>query len=141
MLRVFPAGVECLSRPAQGRPARIHSHVEMTVGDTGQGISREFPPFTFDRFRQADDSTSRRHSGPGPGLSIVRHLVEMHGGGASVHSGGPEQGATFTARLPRMFMHDAGLLKWDDAGRRPRPAYRAVAVPRGGGHGRGGLTG
>jgi PAS domain S-box-containing protein len=79
---------------------RINSHVEITVSDSGAGISKEFLPFVFDRFRQADASTTRVHGGLGLGLSIVRQLVELHGGTASVASAGENQGATFTIALP-----------------------------------------
>jgi PAS domain S-box-containing protein len=79
---------------------RITSHVEITVSDTGCGISREFLPFVFDRFRQADASTTRAHGGLGLGLSIVRHLTEMHGGTVSAYSPGKQQGSTFVVRLP-----------------------------------------
>jgi len=75
------------------------AHVE--VRDSGIGISAEFLPFVFDRFRQQDSSMSRRHSGLGLGMAIVRHLVEGHGGTVSVASAGEGQGATFTLRLPR----------------------------------------
>ncbi len=63
---------------------RVNSHVEIKVIDTGLGIKREFIPYVFERFRQADSSTTRRHGGLGLGLSIVKQLVEMHGG--SVHA-------------------------------------------------------
>ncbi|HEY0375860.1 MAG TPA: ATP-binding protein [Pyrinomonadaceae bacterium] len=76
------------------------SHVEIFVSDTGDGISREFLPFVFDRFRQADGTTSRRYGGLGLGLSIVRHLVELHGGTVHAESAGEGQGATFAVRLP-----------------------------------------
>jgi PAS domain S-box-containing protein len=79
---------------------RMTSHVEITVSDTGCGISREFLPFVFDRFRQADASTTRAHGGLGLGLSIVRHLTEMHGGTVSAYSPGKQQGSTFVVRLP-----------------------------------------
>ena len=71
------------------------------VTDTGIGISEEFLPFVFDRFRQADSSMSRRHSGLGLGMAIVRHLVELHGGTVSAESEGEGRGATFRLRLPR----------------------------------------
>lgn len=79
---------------------RINSHLEVTVSDTGQGITPEFLPFVFDRFRQADGSTTRSHGGLGLGLAIVRHLVESHGGQVSVDSKGEGQGAVFTVKLP-----------------------------------------
>jgi len=78
----------------------IEGQVEMTVSDTGQGIKPEFLPFVFDRFRQADASTTRRHGGLGLGLSIVKSLVELHGGSVEVDSPGEGRGATFTVRLP-----------------------------------------
>ncbi|HEU4710770.1 MAG TPA: CHASE domain-containing protein [Pyrinomonadaceae bacterium] len=76
------------------------SSVEIAVTDTGQGISREFIPFVFDRFRQADSTTTRHHGGLGLGLAIARHLVEIHGGTIKAHSAGEGCGATFTIRLP-----------------------------------------
>jgi CheY-like chemotaxis protein len=74
---------------------------QIAVADTGIGISAEFLPFVFDRFRQADSSMSRRHSGLGLGMAIVRHLVELHGGTVSVESNGENQGTTFRLRLAR----------------------------------------
>jgi PAS domain S-box-containing protein len=79
---------------------RLNSHAEVTVADTGQGIAPEFLPFVFDRFRQADGSTTRQHGGLGLGLAIVRQLVELHGGRVRVESPGQGQGATFTVELP-----------------------------------------
>jgi CheY-like chemotaxis protein len=76
------------------------SHVEIKVSDTGEGIEPEFVPYVFDRFRQADSSIQRKHSGLGLGLAIVRHLVELHGGEVRVESPGLGQGATFTVKLP-----------------------------------------
>jgi PAS domain S-box-containing protein len=70
----------------------------ITVSDNGSGIEPEFLPYVFDRFRQADSRTTRRHGGLGLGLAIVRHLVELHGGDVSVESGGA--GSAFTVRLP-----------------------------------------
>lgn len=74
--------------------------VEVRVADTGQGISQDFLPHVFERFRQADGSTTRRHSGLGLGLAIARQLVELHGGTLQAESPGPGCGATFTIRLP-----------------------------------------
>ena len=79
---------------------RVDSHFQITVSDSGVGISREFLPFVFDRFSQADTSTERRYGGLGLGLAIVRHLVELHGGTARADSPGEGQGATFTVTLP-----------------------------------------
>ena len=73
----------------------------ISVTDTGQGIDKDFLPFVFDRFRQADGTNARRHGGLGLGLAIVRHLVEMHGGLVTVASEGQDRGSTFTVQLPR----------------------------------------
>jgi CheY-like chemotaxis protein len=75
-------------------------HVEVSVADTGQGIRPEFLPHVFDRFRQADASTTRQHGGLGLGLSIVKQLVELHGGTVGARSAGLGQGTTFTVTLP-----------------------------------------
>jgi PAS domain S-box-containing protein len=79
---------------------RLKSHAMVSIIDTGEGIAPDFLPYIFDRFQQGDASTTRRHGGLGLGLSIVKQLVELHGGNVSVKSGGIEQGATFTVRLP-----------------------------------------
>lgn len=76
------------------------SHAKVTVKDTGQGIEAEFLPRVFDRFRQADSSTTRAFGGLGLGLAIVRHLVELHGGTVSAESEGVGKGATFSATFP-----------------------------------------
>lgn len=73
---------------------------EIEVYDTGQGISPDFLPYVFDRFRQGDGSTARRHGGLGLGLALVRHLTELHGGAVRAASGGEGLGATFTVELP-----------------------------------------
>jgi len=86
---------------------RVNSHVEICVIDTGQGVKPEFLPYVFDRFRQADASTTRRQGGLGLGLSIVKQLVEMHGGGLRAKSPGEGKGATFTISLPIMALHDS----------------------------------
>jgi signal transduction histidine kinase/CheY-like chemotaxis protein len=78
----------------------IGTQVEVRVADTGQGISRDFLPFVFDRFRQADSTSTRQYGGLGLGLAIARHLVEIHGGTIMAESPGEEKGATFSVRLP-----------------------------------------
>lgn len=78
----------------------VNSQVEITVQDSGIGIRREFLPHVFDRFRQGDPGTNRLHGGLGLGLSIVRQLVELHGGTTSVESEGEGRGTTFIVRLP-----------------------------------------
>ena len=89
----------------QLRLSRVNSHVEVTVSDTGRGISPDFLPFVFERFRQADASFSREHGGLGLGLAIAKQLTELHGGAITAASGGPDQGATFTVTLPLMIVH------------------------------------
>jgi signal transduction histidine kinase/CheY-like chemotaxis protein len=84
----------------QVRLERVNSRVEITVCDTGQGISADFMPFVFDRFRQADATSTRRFGGLGLGLAIARHLTEMHGGTIQADSPGEGLGATFIVRLP-----------------------------------------
>ncbi|HYC57796.1 MAG TPA: ATP-binding protein [Candidatus Binatia bacterium] len=81
---------------------RVNSHVEISVTDTGQGIAPEFLPHVFERFRQADGSTTRRHSGLGLGLAIVKQLVELHGGTVRARSSGDGKGSTFVVELPLM---------------------------------------
>ncbi len=81
---------------------RCHSHIQFIITDTGKGIDPEFAPFVFDRFRQADGSSTRTYSGLGLGLAIVRHLVELHGGTVNVSSKGENQGSRFTIKLPLM---------------------------------------
>ena len=78
----------------------VDSHVEIVISDSGIGISKDFLPHVFDRFRQADASTTRIHGGLGLGLSIVHQLVDLHGGTISVQSEGENKGATFTISLP-----------------------------------------
>ncbi len=79
---------------------QIESFAQITVTDTGQGISSDFLPHVFDRFRQADGTTTRKYGGLGLGLAIVRHLVEMHHGHVYAASEGIGKGATFTVQLP-----------------------------------------
>ena len=115
---------------------RVNSHVEITVIDTGIGIKPEFLPFVFDRFRQADASTTRRHGGLGLGLSIVKQLVEMHGGNVRAKSLGEEQGSTFTVSLPSWWStirRRAGAVRPQGPDRRarwtsPPPCWTASSV-------------
>ena len=104
------------------RLARANSSARITVSDTGSGIRPEFLPFAFDRFRQGDSSSTRAHGGLGLGLSIVRDLVEMHGGTIRAESGGADQGATFAVELPLVQTDDRG------AGQR-KPAAQSGALP------------
>lgn len=103
----------------QVRLERVNSHVEIIVSDTGQGISPEFLPHVFDRFRQADQRSAREHGGMGLGLAIVKHLIELHGGSVAATSPGAGQGATFTVRLPI-----APIYQIDQDGGRIHPAAR-----------------
>lgn len=82
------------------RLERRDANAVVSVRDTGRGIARQFLPHIFDRFRQADSTTTRRHGGLGLGLAIVRHLVEIHGGTIEAESAGEGHGATFTVTLP-----------------------------------------
>jgi CheY-like chemotaxis protein len=79
---------------------RLNGQLRLQVADTGRGIKPEFLPHVFDRFRQADSSSTRSHGGLGIGLTIVRHIIELHGGTAHAESPGETMGATFTITLP-----------------------------------------
>jgi PAS domain S-box-containing protein len=108
---------------------RVNSHVEIVVEDTGIGIRAEFLPYVFDRFRQADPSTTRRYGGLGLGLSIVKNLVELHGGSVRVKSPGEGQGSTFIVSLP------VSHVLSEDIVRAQRPAVasdplEAIELPR-----------
>jgi PAS domain S-box-containing protein len=89
----------------QVRLEQVNSHVEIVVSDTGIGIAPEFLPHVFERFRQADSGIARERGGLGLGLSIARHLMEMHGGTIEVSSGGVNQGTTFRMKIPVMIVH------------------------------------
>lgn len=106
--------------PADGKVqvllARVNSHVEIVVEDTGIGIRPDFLPHVFDRFRQADPSTTRHYGGLGLGLSIVKSLVELHGGSVRVKSAGQNLGSRFIVALP------VAHVRSDDPAREPRPA-------------------
>ena len=103
---------------------RVNSHLEIIVSDTGQGIAADFLPHVFDRFRQADQKTSRQHGGMGLGLSIVRHLVELHGGTVRAASEGEGHGSTFTVMLPI-----TPIYQLDETGGRVHPAARDLLPP------------
>jgi PAS domain S-box-containing protein len=115
--------------PAGGRIEirleRAGPHVEVSVSDTGDGIAPEFLPHVFDRFRQADQRITRHHGGLGLGLSIVRHLVEMHGGSVRAASGGEGRGSTFTVVLPaaHVKMEGAEYAPARSVGRSALPPY------------------
>jgi CheY-like chemotaxis protein/two-component sensor histidine kinase len=110
--------------PAAGRIdivlERVNSHVEVSIEDSGIGIKPEFLAFVFDRFRQADASITRRHGGLGLGLSIVKHLIELHGGTVRVKSPGEGQGSTFIVALP------ISVMRTCDSGRHERPSFADV---------------
>src|SRR5215475_14148169 len=82
------------------RLTRANSQIEIAVSDDGQGISPDFLPHVFDRFRQQGETSDRKHGGLGLGLAIVRHIVELHGGSVRAESAGEGKGATFTITLP-----------------------------------------
>ena len=105
---------------------RVNSHVEIVVQDSGVGIAPTFLPFVFERFRQEDSSTTRRHSGLGLGLSIVKSLAELHGGSVRASSPGEGQGATFTVSLPIVPVQ-ADEASTEGRGRRP---FDGNALPR-----------
>jgi PAS domain S-box-containing protein len=88
----------------QVRLERINSHIEIIVSDTGIGIKPDFLPHVFERFRQAESGATRKTSGLGLGLAIVRHFVEMHGGTVEAESAGEGKGSTFRVRLPMMIV-------------------------------------
>ncbi len=99
---------------------RADREAEIRITDSGIGIDREFLPYAFDRFRQADSSTSRSHGGLGLGLAIVRHLTELHGGAVNVESEGRGSGASFTVRLPAVPPYRA----WRGLSRSEPPLHR-----------------
>jgi PAS domain S-box-containing protein len=101
---------------------RVNSHVEIVVADTGSGITPDFLPHVFERFRQADGAINRTRGGLGLGLSISKELVELHGGTIEAASAGQNLGATFRVKLPVMVVKATG-----DGGARIHP--RAGSVP------------
>ncbi|MDC0678955.1 response regulator [Sorangium atrum] len=107
---------------------REGSYARLAVSDTGIGIAPEFLPYVFEQFRQADASTTREYGGLGLGLSIVQHLVELHGGTVEAASAGKDQGASFTVKLPLEVKHVAALA----GGEPPSAPQRRPSWPRGG---------
>ena len=112
------------------RLVRVDSQAEITVSDTGEGISSEFLPHVFERFLQADSTSTRQHSGLGLGLAIVRHLVEMHGGTVSAASDGEGRGATFTLRLPLTAVRVTGDLLPQSNDHPPANSVEPVFISR-----------
>lgn len=106
----------------QVRLEAVNSNVEIVVSDTGLGISPEFLPHIFERFRQAEAGPTRKHGGLGLGLAIARHLVEMHGGTIHAASDGEGNGSTFRVRLPLMIVHAEPYL--GDKREHPRSSQR-----------------
>jgi signal transduction histidine kinase/ActR/RegA family two-component response regulator len=104
---------------------RTPTQIEIDVSDTGQGIAAAFLPHVFERFRQADSSNTRQHSGLGLGLAIVKQLVELHGGTVAVQSEGQDLGATFSVRLP---VAAAGVATVRGSGTTPMPEPRRDAT-------------
>jgi PAS domain S-box-containing protein len=114
------------------RLVREHSDAVIKVSDTGQGIAPEFLPHVFERFRQAEGGTKRKLGGLGLGLSIVRHIVELHGGTVEALSEGPGQGATFIVRLPVHAVHEdrtAGADAGEPADHEQYPRAAGPEVP------------
>jgi len=103
---------------------RVDSQVEVSIVDTGEGISDEFLPYIFDRFKQVDASTTRRYRGLGLGLSLVKQLVELHGGTVRAKSDGPGKGATFVVSLPLIVLHPS-----PEERERQHPRSRLGEVP------------
>jgi CheY-like chemotaxis protein/anti-sigma regulatory factor (Ser/Thr protein kinase) len=105
------------------RMKSVDDHIRVSVSDTGKGIDPEFMPFVFERFRQSDSSSARRFGGLGLGLSLVKQLVELHGGTVEAASEGPGRGATFTVTLPQR----AAQTETSDT-EQPRPAPNEVRM-------------
>jgi len=104
----------------EARLTRSPSQIEISIADTGIGIEPQFLPYIFDRFRQADSTSTRRYGGLGLGLAIVRHIVELHGGSISASSAGIGRGATFAIKLPAASAQRAEY----EPDRRPESKFR-----------------
>jgi PAS domain S-box-containing protein len=115
----------------QVRLSAVNSHIEVAVCDTGRGISPEFLPHVFERFRQSDATFSREQGGLGLGLAIAKELAELHGGTVRAASDGPGLGATFTLMLPRMIVHaPRNVADHREHPHRDGPAPQLDPVPR-----------
>jgi PAS domain S-box-containing protein len=116
--------------PVSGRVTvelrQVESRAELSVTDSGSGIDPSFLPFVFDRFRQADSTTTRQHGGLGLGLAIARHLVEIHGGSIHAESQGGGQGSKFTVSLP--LVASFAKANEDDATSRAKPKYADASL-------------
>jgi signal transduction histidine kinase len=108
---------------------RVNSHLEVSVADTGRGIDPDFLPAAFDRFRQADGSSTREHGGLGLGLSIVKQLVELHGGTVRAKSPGRDRGATFSVTLPLAAAREPLADEADRRHPRAAPPWAEALVP------------
>ncbi len=109
----------------QVRLEQVHSHVQLSIQDNGIGISAEFLPHIFERFRQEDAGTTRSQGGLGLGLAIARHIIEMHGGSIEAESGGSGKGATFRITLPAMVLFPE---RRPEEPRRRQPDRSAAAI-------------
>jgi two-component system, chemotaxis family, CheB/CheR fusion protein len=104
------------------------TNVVITIKDSGEGMDQEFLPYAFDRFRQADASTARIHAGLGLGLSIVRNIVEMHGGTVFAESEGKRRGSIFTVTLPAMTMPNLSRGSTKPGGQQPKSEVTAPPI-------------
>jgi CheY-like chemotaxis protein len=121
--------------PANGRIDvkldRMNGYLRLRVSDSGRGIPAAFLPHVFDRFRQADSTSTRSHGGLGIGLTIVRHIVELHGGTVEAQSAGEARGSTFTVHLPAIEAAKAPVEEaqsWSANADMPRAQLRGVTV-------------
>ncbi|MDZ8225049.1 ATP-binding protein [Nostoc sp. ChiVER01] len=107
---------------------QVNSNTQITVSDTGKGISADFLPFIFERFRQADSTTTRAEGGLGLGLSIVRYIVEMHSGTVHAASEGEGRGATFTVLLPTIELQQEQQIKESEVKTNNLSALRGLQI-------------